>query len=170
MVAQPTIIWSIARDIIISVHRQLVHSSAGSLSIGSIASILPSESRHHSTYLDQKSMTMMSASASRSADNDDDNYMGEKLSAPPDFNGPTSRRHFTDILCTLLLWAMWISMTGLGIYAMQRGDYRLILYPLDYAGNRKWFVTLSVSTLINWKIPFWIFRYCSSMCWTYISF
>ena len=83
-----------------------------------------------------------------------DNYMGEKLSAPPDFNGPTSRRHFTDILCTLLLWAMWISMTGLGIYAMQRGDYRLILHPLDYAGNRKWFVTLSVSTLINWKIPF----------------
>ena len=67
----------------------------------------------------------------------DDDYMGEKLTAPPDFNGPTSKRHFTDILCTLLLWAMWISMTGLGIYAMQYGDYRLILYPLDYAGNRK---------------------------------
>jgi hypothetical protein len=83
---------------------------------------------------------MMSSSASRTAADNDDNYMGEKLSAPPDFNGPTSRRHFTDILCTLLLWAMWISMTGLGIYAMQRGDYRLILYPLDYAGNRKWLV------------------------------
>ena len=26
-------------------------------------------------------------------------------------------------------------MTGLGIYAMQNGDYRLILYPLDYDGN-----------------------------------
>ena len=30
---------------------------------------------------------------------------------------------------------MWLSMTGLGIYAYQNGDYRLILYPLDYAGN-----------------------------------
>jgi len=26
-------------------------------------------------------------------------------------------------------------MTGLGIYGMQNGDYRLILYPLDYDGN-----------------------------------
>lgn len=26
-------------------------------------------------------------------------------------------------------------MTGLGIYAYREGDYRLILYPLDYAGN-----------------------------------
>eukprot|EP00985_Skeletonema_marinoi_P004821 scaffold2091_cov66-Skeletonema_marinoi.AAC.1 len=61
--------------------------------------------------------------------------LGEKLSAPPDFNGPTSKRHMTDILCTVLLWCMWIAMTGLGLYAMQQGDYRLILYPLDYDGN-----------------------------------
>lgn len=26
-------------------------------------------------------------------------------------------------------------MTGLGIYGMQNGDYRLIIYPLDYDGN-----------------------------------
>jgi len=64
-----------------------------------------------------------------------DEDVGEKLTAPPDFDGPTSRRHFTDVLCTILLWAMWISMTGLGIYAVQNGDYRLILYPLDYDGN-----------------------------------
>lgn len=30
---------------------------------------------------------------------------------------------------------MWLSMTGLGIYSYREGDYRLILYPLDYAGN-----------------------------------
>jgi len=65
----------------------------------------------------------------------EDEDMGEKLSAPPDFDGPTSHRRHTDILCNILLWMMWISMTGLGIYAMQNGDYRLILYPLDYAGN-----------------------------------
>lgn len=69
--------------------------------------------------------------------NDGEVDMGDKLSAPPDFDGPTSRRRFTDVLCTLLLWVMWISMTGLGIFAMQNGDYRLILYPLDYDGNRE---------------------------------
>lgn len=66
---------------------------------------------------------------------DKDEDCGEPLIAPPDFDGPTAKRHFTDVLCTLLLWIMWISMTGLGIYAIQNGDYRLILYPLDYAGN-----------------------------------
>ena len=65
----------------------------------------------------------------------DDEDHGEKLSAPPDFNGPTSKRQMTDILCTVLLWIMWLAMTGLGIYAMQNGDHRLILYPLDYDGN-----------------------------------
>jgi hypothetical protein len=68
-----------------------------------------------------------------------DEDMGEKLTAPPDFSGPTPKRRFTDVIFTLLLWMMWISMTGLGIYAIQNGDYRLILYPLDYAGNRESF-------------------------------
>jgi len=36
-----------------------------------------------------------------------------------------------------LLWSAWISMTALGIYAMKNGDYRVILHPLDYAGNRE---------------------------------
>ena len=63
--------------------------------------------------------------------------MGDKLTAPPDFSGPTSNRRHTDILCNVLLWCMWISMTGLGIYGMQNGDYRLMIYPLDYAGNGK---------------------------------
>ncbi|KAL7547692.1 hypothetical protein ACHAWF_010968, partial [Thalassiosira exigua] len=70
-----------------------------------------------------------------SKDDGGDVDCGEKLVAPPDFSGPASSRRFTDVLCVLLLWGMWISMTGLGIYAMQNGDYRLILYPLDYDGN-----------------------------------
>lgn len=65
----------------------------------------------------------------------DDEDVGEKLTAPADFDGPTSNRRPTDVLCLLFLLAMWISMTGLGIYGMQNGDYRLILYPLDYDGN-----------------------------------
>ena len=52
----------------------------------------------------------------------DDEDVGEKLQAPPDFDGPTSNRSHTDILCNLLLWCMWISMTGLGIYAVQNGE------------------------------------------------
>ena len=76
---------------------------------------------------------------------DDDGHMGEKLSAPPDFDGPTCHRRCTDVICTLLLWSMWISMTGLGIYAVRNGDYRLILYPLDYAGNRESFFSLLYS-------------------------
>ena len=70
---------------------------------------------------------------------EEDKDCGEPLIAPPDFDGPTAKRHFTDVLCTLLLWIMWISMTRLGIYAIQNGDYRLILYPLDYAGNGAYF-------------------------------
>ena len=57
----------------------------------------------------------------------DDEDVGEKLQAPPDFDGPTSNRSHTDILCNLLLWCMWISMTGLGIYAVQNGELVAII-------------------------------------------
>ena len=69
----------------------------------------------------------------------DDEDMGERLTTPlisekgtPDF---VSHRRCTDVLCTLLLVAMWVSMTLLGIYGVKHGDYRLLLYPLDYDGN-----------------------------------
>jgi hypothetical protein len=66
---------------------------------------------------------------------EDDEHMGDKLQAPPDFDGPTSNRHCTDVLCTILIVVMWISMTVLGIQAIAGGDFRVILYPLDYDGN-----------------------------------
>ena len=65
----------------------------------------------------------------------DDDDMGDKLVATPDFDGPTGKRHCTDILCSILLIASWIAMTALGIYAVHKGDYRIVLYPLDYDGN-----------------------------------
>lgn len=65
----------------------------------------------------------------------DDDDMGDKLVATPDFDGPTGKRHCTDILCSILLIASWIAMTALGIYAVNKGDYRIVLYPLDYDGN-----------------------------------
>jgi len=38
--------------------------------------------------------------------------MGEKLTAPADFAGPSSNRGCTDILCLLLIVAHWVAMTG----------------------------------------------------------
>jgi hypothetical protein len=65
----------------------------------------------------------------------DDDEKDQKLQAPPDFDGPTRHRRCTDVLCLGLIILMWVLMTALGSYAVSHGDYRLILYPLDYAGN-----------------------------------
>jgi len=59
----------------------------------------------------------------------------EKLVAPADFDGPTANRHCTDVLCSLLLFVMWAAMSFIGISAYKDGDYRIVLYPLDYDGN-----------------------------------
>ena len=59
----------------------------------------------------------------------------EKLRAPPDWSGPVEKRSCTDLLCLLLIVASWAAMTAIGVYAIDKGDYRLVLYPLDYDGN-----------------------------------
>lgn len=66
---------------------------------------------------------------------DDDDEETTKLVAPADFNGPTGNRHCTDVLCSLLLLIMWAALTVIGIMACTDGDYRVVLYPLDYDGN-----------------------------------
>lgn len=59
-----------------------------------------------------------------------------KLRAPPDFDGPMDNgRRCTDVLCLLLLIAMWICLTGVGIHVVKEGDYRRVINPLDYDGN-----------------------------------
>ena len=67
--------------------------------------------------------------------NDDPYHENEKLVAAADFDGPTRHRRFTDLFCLLLLLAMWTCMTIMGSYAINNGDYRLVVYPLDYSGN-----------------------------------
>jgi len=57
------------------------------------------------------------------------------LSAPADFQGPTENRGCTDVFCLLLIIASWAAMTLLGLFAVQHGDYRRILNPIDYNGN-----------------------------------
>ena len=69
-------------------------------------------------------------------DDENEEYMGDKLVAPADFQGPsTKERKCTDLLCTLLVVVMWCVMTFVGVYAVRRGDYRVVLYPMDYSGN-----------------------------------
>jgi choline transporter-like protein 2/4/5 len=59
----------------------------------------------------------------------------EKLSAPADWNGPVENRRCTDLFFLFLIILSWAAMTWIGIYATHNGDYRLVLYPLDYDGN-----------------------------------
>ena len=60
----------------------------------------------------------------------------QRLEAPsPDWDGPIAQRQCTDRGCLLLLLVALIAMSWMGLYATRRGDVRVILYPMDYAGN-----------------------------------
>lgn len=59
----------------------------------------------------------------------------EKLVRSVDFDGPTKNRHCTDVLCLGLIIVMWVAMTIIGVYAITEGDYRVVVYPMDYDGN-----------------------------------
>lgn len=61
--------------------------------------------------------------------------LGDKLEAPSGFDGPGNDKKFTDIVMALAFLAMVAAMTAIGVYAINEGDYRLILYPMDYDGN-----------------------------------
>lgn len=45
--------------------------------------------------------------------------INEKLRAPPDFDGPIKDRKCTDIPFTLLIIALWVAMTIVGITSIQ---------------------------------------------------
>lgn len=70
-----------------------------------------------------------------SGSQDSGEYNKKKLSAPPDFDGPTANRRCTDILFAIILLLCWVAMTAVGIYSLRSGDYRAVLYPMDYSGN-----------------------------------
>jgi len=64
------------------------------------------------------------------AKEDDDSV----LEAPADWDGPVEDRRCTDVILLLLIICMWVAMTGVGAYAVTEGDYRKVVYPLDYDG------------------------------------
>ncbi|CAM9338296.1 unnamed protein product [Ectocarpus fasciculatus] len=61
--------------------------------------------------------------------------MQDKLHAPPEFDGPVRDRKCTDVIFTLAIIIMWITMTAVGISSVQQGDVRELLAPTDYEGN-----------------------------------
>lgn len=93
---------------------------------------------------------------------DDDEDMGEKLVANADFQGPTGNRHCTDILCSLLLLASWVAMTGVGAYSVANGDYRIVLYPLDFDGNICG--TTFAADMTNYPYLYYINNYGGGVC------
>lgn len=52
--------------------------------------------------------------------------MNEKLRAPPDFDGPIKDRKCTDIPFTLLIIALWVAMTVVGITSIQEVNFRFV--------------------------------------------
>lgn len=62
-------------------------------------------------------------------------YDKSRMEAPADFDGPTRHRSCTDVIFALLMLVSWVAMTAIGIYAWNHGDYRVVLYPMDYDGN-----------------------------------
>jgi len=57
------------------------------------------------------------------------------MSAPADFDGPTEQRSCTDIIGLLLFGIMWVSFLVIGFWAVKKGDYEIVLNPMDYDGN-----------------------------------
>lgn len=62
--------------------------------------------------------------------------MQDKLSAPPDFDGPVRDRKCTDIIFTLAIVIMWISMTAVGISSVKQvsssEERHRVVFPCVY--------------------------------------
>jgi len=67
--------------------------------------------------------------------NDDEDDPSKPRSAPADFDGPKANRGCTDIIGTIMLFSMWISLTIIGAYSVKNGDYKVVFNPMDYDGN-----------------------------------
>lgn len=71
-------------------------------------------------------------------ENDDDDLNKEahqKFQAPDNWDGPVQDRHCTDSACFILLLIFLLIFSWIGLNATQKGDPRVIVYPMDYEGN-----------------------------------
>ena len=46
-----------------------------------------------------------------------------------------AQRHSTDVIFAILIFLSWVALSAIGAYVYKNGDYRVVYYPMDYAGN-----------------------------------
>lgn len=68
--------------------------------------------------------------------------MDDKLSAPPDFDGPVRNRKCTDIIFLVAIVAMWIAMTAVGIASVR--EVRTIRCEYSYSSSEHSNIRVSI--------------------------
>ncbi len=61
----------------------------------------------------------------------------DKISPPPDFDGPVTNRNrrVTDPLCLIVLLGIWGVATWMGIWTLSAGNYNTFVHQVDYKGR-----------------------------------
>ncbi|XP_076274433.1 choline transporter-like 2 isoform X3 [Rhynchophorus ferrugineus] len=67
---------------------------------------------------------------------EDEYFFVSELHDEPEYQGPIKNRSCTDIICLLLFLAFLVAWVGLGVWAIQRGDLKLLAVPTDSNGLR----------------------------------
>jgi len=56
-------------------------------------------------------------------------------SVAPEIDGNNGGRRCTDVVFTILIFAMWVALSIIGVRSYTKGDYKVMFYPMDYDGN-----------------------------------
>lgn len=56
---------------------------------------------------------------------------GEPLKYDPNFKGPVTNRSCTDVICCIIFIIFILGFVVVSYFAFSRGDYKLLLYPMD---------------------------------------
>lgn len=59
----------------------------------------------------------------------------DKISPPPDFDGPVKNRRLTDPLCLVVMLGVWGVTTWMGVWSLGAGNYNAFVHQVDYKGR-----------------------------------
>lgn len=62
---------------------------------------------------------------------DEERQLREPLKYDPNFRGPVTNRSCTDVICCILFLIFILGFVVVSYFAFTRGDYKLLLYPMD---------------------------------------